>query len=337
MILEERIEGFKKLGKHIQTLKPSQKELLYINCRNNNSWFTTESIDRALDGIAEMLSDDKLKAWLLEYPELKSKNDNPKKIGVIMAGNIPGVGFHDLLSVLITGNSLFAKLSSQDNFFLREISSWLLEVEPRFQEFINFVDIVKGVDAYIATGSDNSSRYFEKYFKNKPNIIRSNMSSCTVLTGNETEEDFHKLGEDIFLYFGLGCRNVSKLYVPFSYDFTKLLDNLEIHRKVIDHHKYANNYDYNKSIFLVNKVPHLDTGYALLTESESLNSAISVLHYEFYKDNEDLENKLKATASKIQCIVGLDPKYIPFRKSQKPELKDYADRVDTIEFLISLV
>ena len=333
MILKERISAFKRLGEKIKSLTASQKESLYINCRNNNSWFTAKSIDMALQGITEMLSGDKLEKWLLNYTGVKSENESPKKIGVIMAGNIPGVGFHDFLSVLITGNVLVAKLSSQDLFFLREVSTWLLEIEPRFQEQLNFVDLIKGVDAFIATGSDNSSRYFEQYFKGKPYIIRANMSSCAILTGEEIEENFNELGKDLFYYFGLGCRNVSKLYVPYGYDFTKLLDNLETHREVIDHHKYANNYDYNKSIFLVNKVPHLDTGYLLLSESENLNSGISVLHYEFYKDENDLENKLKATASKTQCIVGLDEKRIPFGKSQKPELNDYADRVDTIEFL----
>jgi hypothetical protein len=179
----------------------------------------------------------------------------------------------------------------------------------------------------IATGSDNTARYFEYYFRTKPHIIRKNRSSIAVLTGNETDDQLIALGKDVFSYFGLGCRNVSKLVVPEGYDFTRPLRLWEVYHDVSNHHKYVNNYDYNKSILLINGTHHFDNGFALLTPNEALVSPISVLYYATSAD---------LASDKIQCIVGSGANYIPFGTTQEPTLTDYADNVDTLKFLTGL-
>jgi hypothetical protein len=243
-----------------------------------------------------------------------------------MAGNIPLVGFHDLLCVLISGHRLSAKLSSQDSVLMRYVVEKLVAIEPRFKDYISFVERMNDADAVIATGSDNTARYFEYYFRNIPHIIRKNRSSCAILRGTETNEQLIALGKDVFSYFGLGCRNVSKLFVPKDYDFKRLLDLWQPYHDVFNHHKYVNNYDYNKSILLVNRTPHLDNGFVLITENKALVSPISVVYYEVGEPD--------PSSDKIQCVVSAE--HVPFGKTQEPELTDYADRVDTLKFLTAL-
>lgn len=336
MDLKQRIQAFTELAEKIKSFKPSEIEFLGDKAQSFNNWFSIENLMLALDGILNYLDKDKLEKWVSPY---SIADDRPKKIGVIMAGNIPLVGFHDFLSVLISGNILKAKLSKQDPFLLPYLSNLLIEIEPSFIERVEFVEKISGLDAVIATGSDNTAKYFRYYFAEIPYVIRQNRTSVAILNGEESENELWQLGKDIFSYYGLGCRNVSKLYVPAEYDFKKLLQSLEPYNQVRQHHKYVNNYDYNKSIYLVNRKAHLDNGTTLLTESEDLVSPISVLYYEYYDDHNSLKNKIAEKEQKIQCIVSKDAWYDPSKplgQAQKPELWNYADGVDTLNFLTNL-
>lgn len=253
-----------------------------------------------------------------------------------MAGNIPAVGFHDLMTVLISGNKACVKLSSADEVLMKWILKSLISIEPRFEDLIEIEEMLKGKNAYIATGSNNSGRYFNYYFGKYPSIIRRNRTSIAVLSGNETTEELQSLGKDIFQYFGLGCRNVSKIFIQSKEQLQHLLDSLEIFSGVMNHHKYLNNYDYNKSILLVNRENHLDSGFLLVRETEDLVSPISVLFYEIYADLDQLKTRLNLIKENIQCVVS-NPNYfegaVPFGKAQEPEVWDYADEVDTLLFL----
>ena len=323
MKLSERIDAFAELGTVLHSIEEADKNILYRQAANRNAWFTPKQCDLALKGILKFLVKDKLDSWLMPYnPSLSV----PRNVGVVMAGNIPLVGFHDLLCVLISGHRLAAKLSSQDSILMRYVIEQLVNIEPRFKEQISLVERMNNAEAVIATGSDNTSRYFEFYFRNIPHIIRKNRSSIAMISGSETDEQLIALGKDVFSYFGLGCRNVSKLFVPEGYDFSRLLRLWETYHDVFNHHKYANNYDYNKSILLVNRTPHLDNGFVLLTESNALVSPISVVYYETGKPD--------LASDKIQCVVGEG--HVPFGKTQEPELTDYADNVDTLKFLTAL-
>jgi hypothetical protein len=256
-----------------------------------------------------------------------------------MAGNIPLVGFHDLLCVLLSGHLLLAKPSSDDKYLMHWIVDELTRIDSRLCERITFVERLNDADAFIATGSDNTGRYFEYYFRHKPHLIRRNRTSLGILTGQETPEEMAALGADIFQYYGLGCRNVSKLMVPKDYRFDKLLDNLQPWERVLEQNRYQNNYDYNKSILLVNRVPHFDNGFVLLTESAQLVSPISVVHYGTYTDNTDLQQQLAQVAEQTQCLVsagGQFPGSFPFGQAQCPSVSDYADGVDTMAFLGNL-
>lgn len=335
MTLEQRISAFVKLGNHLSNLSDEAFETLALNARNENPWFTAENVKRSLTGITQYLNEDKLKQWTSTYT-LAPKE--PKEVALVLAGNIPLVGFHDLLCVLISGHHAQLKLSSKDSKLIQYLIKHLIWLEPTFEEAITIKENkLENFDAVIATGSDNSARYFEYYFGKYPNIIRKNRTSCVILTGNESEEEIDALGEDIFSYFGLGCRNVSKAYVPNGYDLTKILSRGEAYKDIIHHHKYCNNYDYQKSILLVNLVPFLDNGFILLQENKKLVSPISVLYYEYYTDQADLENKLNNNKEKIQCMVGNNkPASIGFGMAQYPEVWDYADKVDTLKFLEEL-
>ncbi|MBL6449431.1 acyl-CoA reductase [Fulvivirga sp. 29W222] len=334
MELKERIEAFVELGKRIKNLDKDQATELYTKARSNNSWFTEESVKSALEGISNYLQQDKLNQWTESYP---IRNQN-KKVGIVMAGNIPLVGFHDLLSVVISGNQAHIKLSSQDTALMNYIVNELIAISPELEEQLIIREQLKDIDAIIATGSDNTSRYFNYYFGKYPNIIRKNRTSCAILTGKESDEDLSKLGNDIFQYFGLGCRNVAKLYVPKGYKFDGFFKAIESFSKVSNHHKYNNNYDYNKSIYLVNGIPHLDSGFLLLKEDSAMVSPISVIFYEQYDSENTLQSLLKGNADKIQCIVSNNsrPGSVNFGQAQQPELWDYADGVDTLKFLVTL-
>jgi hypothetical protein len=335
MELIERIKAFALLGSKISNLSEEERGKIYDQARNLNPWFVPESVELSLKGIALFLNEEKLNQWASAY----TLTEQNKKVGLAMAGNIPLVGFHDYLSVLLSGNEVIIKLSSQDSYLLPLINEWLIEIEPRFANKIHVEERLKNIDAIIATGSDNTSRYFEYYFRNIPHIIRKNRSSIAILMGEEDTDQLTELGKDVFSYFGLGCRNISKVFVPEGYEFIKLLDSWAGYREIINHHKYANNYDYQKSILLVNKIPHLDNGFILLTQQEQLVSPISVLYFETYTTQTDLKNKVKIQKDKIQCIVsakGWFDQSIPFGKAQQPDLWDYADSIDTMQFLADI-
>ncbi len=330
MTLEQRIDAFSKLGELLKTEGLSQE--IKTIAEHNNKWFTQKNIDYAILQIAKMLDKDKLTEWLRHY---NCQNIIPKNIGVVMAGNVPIVGFHDFLSVLICGHKILAKLSSKDKILLPEIANKLINIAPEFKEKIQFTEnTLKNIEAIIATGSDNSAKYFEYYFGKYPNIIRRNRTSVAILTGNETNEELFNLGNDILSYYGLGCRNVSKIFVPENYNFEKLFKQIEPLNGVYINNKYANNYDYNQSIYLMNKTKHLDNGFLLLKEDVGYNSPISVVYYEYYKNIDTVLNRLENDKNKIQIIVSnLKDNHIKFGNAQSPELTDYADGIDVIEFL----
>ncbi|WP_281614140.1 acyl-CoA reductase [Flammeovirga sp. SubArs3] len=335
MKLQQRIDAFVALGDKLRTLDTETSEMLSRRANDDNGWFNETTVGNAIKGITKMLEKDTLSNWVSSYT---STEENPKNVLVVMAGNIPAVGFHDALSVLISGNTLMAKLSSQDTFLMKILLDWLIQLEPRFKDRVIFLEEpAKNIDKVIATGSDNSTRYFVKYFSKFPNIIRANRSSVAVIRGDESKETLAKLGDDIFLYYGLGCRNISKIYTPAGYDHKLLMEALEDRAKeTIINHKYANNYDYNKSIYLVNKVEHLDNGGLILTKSEDMVSPISVLYYEEYENGQELKLKLSENQEKIQCIV-TDGQWLAgsedFGQAQFPNVDTYADNVDTLEFL----
>jgi len=336
---KNRINAFINLGNFLSDAQ-NRKEIedWIITANRKNNWFTPQNSGLSLDAIAdEFLNEAKLTSWASAYPEPV----HIKKVGVVMAGNIPAVGFHDALSVLISGHILMAKPASDDQILIHALMNKLIEIEPEFKENIRFVERLNEADAYIATGSDNTARYFHYYFSNKPHIIRKNRTSVAVINGNETADDLASLGIDIFQYFGLGCRNVSKLFVPKGYDFTKFYESIEPFKSIcLNHHKYFNNYEYNKSILLVNRIEHFDNGFLMLMESEALVSPISVLHFEYYDSPEAISAFIESAGEKIQCVVGNEDSnvsgVIPFGQAQQPTLYDYADSVDTMAFLSTL-
>ena len=305
----------------------------------NNPWFTDESIRTSFFALSEMLEKEKLSNWLSNYP-FKENMGKAWNVGLVSAGNIPLVGFHDILAVLVSGHNLHIKLSSKDDILFPAINEILNELDESFKEKISiYKDKLENIDAIIATGSDNSSRYFEYYFGKYPNIIRRNRNSVAILSGNESSDQLKKLADDVFLYFGLGCRNVSKLYLPKGYDPTKILDHFPHYAHYGNHTKYGNNYDYQRAILLVNTIQFLDNGFLVFREDKSLNTPVASLNYEFYSNPEELKNKISLEKDKIQCIVEESDLYddsVQFGKTQYPELNDYADNVDTIDFLLNL-
>lgn len=327
--LEERIDLLERLGHYIQTDGESWQQAKR-QAAQRNAWFNEDSINMAADGIAtQFLHPKLLKNWIASYKQPTA----PKRIGLIMAGNIPLVGFHDFLCGFVAGHILHIKLSSKDDVLLKHLGEKLIEWQPVLAESILFVDNLKGCDAYIATGSNNTARYFEQYFGKYPNIIRKNRTSVAILNGEETTEDLNELGKDIFSYYGLGCRNVTKIYLPTNYDVTKLLSGLDTYKDIIHQNKYKNNYDYFLAIYLLNRVPYYDNGFLLMVENPVPFSAVSVLHYEFYSNYRELLQNLSSDEN-IQCIV--DNSHVKFGNSQFPSLTDYADGVDTMMFLSEL-
>lgn len=304
--------------------------------QSHNGWFTPEQVFFSIQSWAEALTETNLNQWLSKY---SFTNTNPKIVGLILAGNIPLVGFHDFLSVIISGHKALVKLSSNDQKLLPFLANYLIEIEPELKNYIEFTDgKLENFDAVIATGSNNTARYFEYYFKDKPSIIRKNRNSVAVLTGNESKEDLENLGEDIFRYFGLGCRNISKLFVPRNYDFKLFFEAIYKYGDVIHYEKYANNYDYNKAVFLMSLFPLLDNEFLTLKEDSSYSSPISSVFYEYYDDINMIKSRLKSDEDLIQCIVSnnLIENSISFGQTQKPKLWDYADNVDTIQFLLEI-
>lgn len=335
---EELITIFARLGQEM--INPDEQFLELIQQEKNyNAWFTPENVELAVKSAGGMLNVDAIRQWLNNY-SLQQLADS-KKVGLILAGNIPLVGFHDVLSVLASGHHALIKASGQDARLIKYILQMLGAIDERFSTRFTFVDRLKDFDAVIATGSDNSSRYFEYYFGKVPHIIRKNRNSVAVITGDETEQELKLLGHDIFDYYGLGCRNVSKLLLPKDYDIGAFYRPIESFQPIINHHKYNNNYDYNKSVYMVNSEKHFDNGFLLLKEDESLTSPLAVLYYSYYDNIADAEATLNNIREKIQCVVCISPlklnsEVVAPGQSQHPQLWDYADGVDTMKFLVKL-
>jgi len=301
--------------------------------QSHNGWFTPEQVYFSIQSWAKALTEDNLNQWLSNYDFTKIE---PKKVGLVLAGNIPLVGFHDFLSVLISGHDVLVKTSSNDQHLLKFLAKYLIAIQPELNSKITFVEgKLEGFDAVIATGSNNTARYFEYYFKDKPSIIRKNRNSVAVLDGTETHEDLVGLGEDIFRYFGLGCRNVSKLFVPKGYNFDNFFKAMYEFREVIQYEKYANNYDYNKAVFLMSNFQLLDNEFMTIKEDSSYSSPISSVFYEFYDNLNEVNSRLNNDLEQIQCIVSnnLIENSVSFGQTQQPKLWDYADNVDTLSFL----
>jgi len=337
----QRVEAFVQAGIQLHTLLDDKEawEELCLDVVNENTWFTSESLKTAVLGMISLLEPNNLLRWSEHYTEPKSS----KTIGVIMAGNLPFVGFHDALCVLISGHQLLVKLSSSDTILPKLFFSILRKVNPELAAQVHITEYVNAADAVIATGSNNSSRYFEKYFSKLPHVIRKNRNSVAIITGLETERDLTLLGDDLFMYFGLGCRSISKVLIPKGYDITKLFPNWERWQAVVFHNRYANNYEYQKSLLLINKVPHLDTGFLLIKQESAMASNISVLHYEYYEDESNLLAILERNAEGIQCVALAEPhtipnkfRPVPFGNTQLPSLFDYADGVDVMQFLLDI-
>jgi hypothetical protein len=331
MNLAERITLMVNLGKYLmednEELKAVKKKAF-----EKNKWFTEEFISYAFKNISiNYLDPEKLKAWV-QYYHLDD-NIHPQKIGVVMAGNIPLVGFHDFLTVFISGHHQMIKLSDKDDVLMKYLIEKLQFWNAKISGVVSVSPMLKDCHAYIATGSNNSARYFHHYFGKYPSIIRSNKTSVAVLSGNETAEQLRCLADDVYIYFGLGCRNVSKIYVPENYNFERLLNSFNKYNYFSDLTKYRNNYDYNLALFIMNNQFYMTNGSIILSKNESVFSPVSVLNYSFYSDQKTVFDELKKNEN-IQCIVGEN--HTPFGQSQEPGLFDYADGIDTMQFLLSL-
>ena len=332
MNLQQRIVLLNRLGEYIlqdgDNWQATKQKASY-----QNSWFTPEFIKLATRNITQgFLQTNALTAWAQQY-NIPADNTAPKNVGIIMAGNIPLVGFHDFLCVFMSGHRQTIKLSSKDDVLLKHLVEQLYSWDENTRQLIAFADMLKGCDAYIATGSNNSARYFDYYFSKYPHIIRRNRTSVAILTGEESAEELDKLADDVYLYFGLGCRNVTKLYVPEQYDFVPLLTAFNKYNHLTDLHKYKHNYDYILAVLLLNRQYYMSNPSILLTEGAALFSPISQLNYEFYKTGEKPVDALTNNED-VQCIVG--KQHIPFGKAQQPSLTDYADGVDVMKFLLTL-
>jgi hypothetical protein len=345
--ISQRIDVFAELGRFLEQFQTTSAANHHLNntflqpmkralarSKAENGWFTDDSLRRALAIWGRELNPIALQKWVDRYDFTEPLE--PRTIAVVMAGNIPLVGFHDFLTVLLFGHRVQAKLSSDDKSLLPVIAEMLTELHPEFQERISFVNRIDRPDAVIATGSDNTARYFAYYFGKYPNIIRKNRTSVAIITGREREEQLQDLGADLFTYYGLGCRNVSKLYVPLDYDLNRIFGAIVGYADITQNHKYANNYAYHRAIFMLNKEPFLENGFVIFREHEALHTPISVIHYERYEDERALRTKLGEIREEIQCVVGGSDGDVPFGQTQAPALWDYADGVDTVAFLNKL-
>lgn len=332
MNLQQRLVLLNRLGEYILQNNESwqaAKEKATLQ----NAWFTPEFIDLASNNLAQaFLQKDQLAAWVQQYA-IPPENKAPKNVGIVMAGNIPLVGFHDFLCAFISGHRQTIKPSSKDETLIKHLVQQLYTWDEATRQLIVFADMLKNCDAYIATGSNNSARYFEYYFSKYPHIIRRNRTSVAVLTGNETLQDLEKLADDVYQYFGLGCRNVTKIYVPQQYDFIPMIEAFRKYNYLADTHKYKNNYDYQLAVLILNKKFYMTDGSVILVEEPSLFSPIAQLNYEYYSDFSQVRSRLEQEKD-IQCIAGKND--IPFGQAQQPCLTDYADGVDTLQFLLSL-
>ena len=340
MILKERIEAFVNVGlfikRHYGSRLPAESplhegfdkviELAYLH----NGWFSPNFVNEAINNIGTMLNKEALDDFCANR-EVK----NPKIVALICAGNIPMVAFHDLMSIILSGNKALLKLSGDDNILLPFFIKLLVHYEPAIESSILFAGAkLTNFDAVIATGSNNTAGHFNYYFGKYPNIIRKNRTSIAILTGSESTDDLKDLGKDIFLYYGLGCRNVSKLLVPLNYNFNSFFESIVDFGFVIENKKYGNNYDYHRAIYLLEQQPFLDNNFLMIRQSEQLNSPVATLYYDFYKDESEIESYLNLNKENLQCIVGKN--YVPFGYSQRPVITDFADNVNTLDFLVTL-
>ena len=339
--VEQHIEGFKKLGQYLREIKAQTSEYapLFVciqKAQHHNGWFTQEDCLKALGAWGEVLQARALQEWTSQY---NFGATAPKNIGLILAGNIPLVGFHDVLCVLLCGQNATIKLATTDPLLIPFLYQKLKEFSPLFENRLQFTqDRLENFDAVIATGSNNSARYFEHYFAKVPHIIRKNRNGVAVLSGEESKEELAGLAQDIVQYFGLGCRSISKVYLPEGYDLNNIFGALYPHADLMDSAKYANNYDYNKAVYLMSEFDLLDNGFMLLREHDSFGSPVACLHYSFYKDLPSLEKELLEKAEEIQCVsthLAL-PQAVLLGKAQQPALWEYADGVDPISFLLEL-
>jgi hypothetical protein len=333
MNLDKRIQAFVQLGNYI-TENPIELQEVIHKTYVYNTWFTKENTQQVLQNIAfEFLNEEKLRNWISTY-HLPNSIYHSNTIAIVAAGNIPMVAFHDILCVLISGNNLQLKLSEKDKFLLPFILDKLVDFEPDFKDKISIQFKLEKFDAIIATGSNNTAKHFEYYFGKYKNIIRRNRNSIGILYDNETLEDIEKLGNDVFDYFGLGCRNVSKIFVPIDFDLMSLKEGFSKHIEVNQHNQYMNNLDYQRTLYLMNQTPLVDIDFVNITENKSLHSPISCLHVERYETIDEVNNFIIDERENIQCIVGKD--YLDFGKSQQPTLSDYADNVDTMKFILGI-
>lgn len=298
----------------------------------HNSWFTPGEVRHAVAGLARMLAEDHLQEWLERYPALQDQRP-PRSIGIIMAGNVPLVGFHDMLCTLVCGHRARIKTASGDAGLTKALRNLLVALEPQWAERVHIMEDKLGeVDAIIATGSNNTARYFTHYFGHLPHIIRRNRTSMAVLNGKETEEELAALGEDVFRYFGMGCRNVGKVLIPHDFELDRLFRSFFRWKGIINHHKYANNYDYNRAIWLLDRAPVTENGFLIMKEDSALHSPVAALYYQRYQQPEEVAAYISRHEAELQCIVGHG--HLPFGTAQRPGLSDYADQVDTMAFLL---
>jgi Acyl-CoA reductase (LuxC) len=336
MTFAERLEALARLGEHLSQLAETEIAPLAAQAYLHNHWFTRPNVELALAGVARLLARGPLQAWASQYRHLPQEPP-ARRVGLVLAGNLPLVGAHDLICGWLSGHPLLVKPSSQDPVLPRQLYQWLLGIEPRFAGRLTWVERLERPEAVVATGSDNTARYFDYYFGKYPHVIRRNRTSVAVLDGHETPAQLAALGQDVLQYFGLGCRNVAKLFVPEGYDFAPFYQALApLAAWVAQHPKYVNNYDYNKSIYLVNRAEHLDNGFLLLKPDPQLVSPVAVLYYQTYGQPAEWQAALAELAPKIQCKVGSAPGFVPFGQAQSPGIGDYADGVDTLQFLLAL-
>jgi hypothetical protein len=338
MTKDYRINAFVKLGsvlgdfiseKGVENQEKLEKAIL--QSKLSNGWFTSENVRISILEISNLLKRDNLESWLKELDEEVQE----KTVAVVMASNIPLVGFHDFLSVLMSGHKIQIKLSKSDDKLLPCIVDYLIEIAPDFKDKIEFSPFkLEGFDAVIATGSDNSSMYFDSYFGKYPNCIRKSRTSVAILTGEETLEQRKELAKDVFQYFGLGCRNVTKVYLPIGYSLDLLFEAFYDYKELVLNNKYVNNYDYNKAIYLMGSNKIIENGFLIMKEDKGLLSPVSVLHYEFYEDIKDVHDEIEGLKDKIQCVVGQG--FVPFGMAQSPSLEEYADGINTLDFLKSI-
>jgi hypothetical protein len=352
MLLTQRKEAFIKLGKFLSQFsieKIIRKDNIQFNdlffdafemqinrAKEFNGWFNQENVLFSLNSWSKALTEKNINTWLNTY-QLEERRE--KKVAIIMAGNIPLVGFHDFLCVLMSGHKVLVKLSSSDKYFIPLIAKYLEYIEPEFKGSIEFTEgKLENYDAVIATGSDNTSRYFDYYFGKHPHIIRKNRNTVAVLSGDESEETLEKMTNDVFRYFGLGCRSISKVFLPKGFDLDRIFKASFIHKDIVNYDRYANNYEYNKAVYLMSLFDIRENGFLMLKEDQSYSSPISSLFYEYYDDIQDLKNRLLTDSDKIQCITsdikGLNS--VSLGETQNPQLWDYADNVDTLKFLLTI-